>query len=106
MEKSYSTPFTSQIAFGNVQGGDDPSFITTALKEDNDDYVTKAKDRFGNVKCNDMGVLNLVERRKWSGLTRDAIVSRSAATKYTHDLNLVAMSFIVACISTILLFIM
>lgn len=73
------------------------------MTEDNDDYITKSKDRYGNVKCNDMGVLNLVERRKWSGLTKDAIVSsRSSATSNAHGLNFVAMSFTVACISTII----
>lgn len=102
MEKSYSTPFSQQITFSNVQGGDDPSFISIALEENDDDFVTRAKDRFGNVKCNDMGVLNLVERRKWSGMSKRTILnnSRSSATSvYEH--KFVALSMVVASISTI-----
>lgn len=70
MNQSYATPFVEQIAFSNVQGGDDPAWMKHAIKDAKDDFVTRAKDRWGNVRCNDMGVLNLVERRKWSGLPK------------------------------------
>lgn len=74
MNQSYATPFTEQIAFHNVQGGDDPTWIHNAF-DDGDDFVTRAKDRWGNVKCNDMGVINLVERRRWSGVSAETTVS-------------------------------
>lgn len=100
LEQSYGTPFVEQISFENVQGGDDPSYIQTALDDDEDNLATRAKDRYGNVQCNDMGVLNLVERRRWSGMTRRAIVS--GANRST-SINFVAMSVLATCISLTIL---
>ena len=75
-EQSYGTPYTltepnkKLLIFqggGNqmVQGGDDPSWFQYTMQQTGE--VTRAKDRWGNVKCNDMGVINLVNRRRWSG---------------------------------------
>lgn len=75
-EESYSTPYTllepnrkllNLQNWGNqvVQGGDDPSWLQYTLQQTGE--VTRAKDRWGNVRCNDMGTINLVNRRRWSG---------------------------------------
>jgi calcium channel MID1 len=66
LEQSYSYPYAKQIVFGNVQGGDDPSYLKRGIKEHG--AATRAKDRFGNVRCNDMGSILLTTRRRWSGI--------------------------------------
>ena len=87
-EQSYSTPYTltepnkKLLIFqggGNqvVQGGDDPSWFQYTMQQTGE--VTRAKDRWGNVKCNDMGVINLVNRRRWSG----SAVGSSAQHRHT-----------------------
>ncbi|KAL7005304.1 stretch-activated cation channel mid1 [Cystobasidiomycetes sp. EMM_F5] len=65
LEESYATPFRQQIAFSNVAGGDDTAWLGHDLNHH--DFVTRARDRFGNVACNDLGTINLVTRRRWSG---------------------------------------
>ena len=70
LEQSYSTPFQNQIIFSNVQGGDDPAWLGATLEKDGP--ATRAKDKWGNVRCNDMGVEVLLQRRRWSGSSAGA----------------------------------
>lgn len=65
MMESYATPFEAQTVFSTIQGGDDTAWFSQSLEEE--DFIDRAKNRYGDVKCNDMGVINLVERRRWSG---------------------------------------
>ena len=65
MEQSYGVPYTEQMTFANIEGGNDAAFLTREL--DHIDAATRARDRFGNVRCNDMGTIALVTRRRWSG---------------------------------------
>lgn len=74
LSQSYSRPFTLQepdddklLAWGQAvaQGGDDQRYLQAALEKDG--QATRAKDRWGNVICNDMGVIALTQRRRWSG---------------------------------------
>jgi calcium channel MID1 len=90
LDKSYATPFTEQIAFQNVQGGDDPAWIQKSLDED--DPIIRSQDRWGNVKCNDMGVINLINRRRYSGLT---VVASTGFALPSSQVNYVAISLVV-----------
>lgn len=87
-EESYGTPYTLEESDkkllilqggGNqvVQGGDDPAWFQYTMQQDGE--VTRAKDRWGNVKCNDMGVINLVNRRRWSGSAVGSSARRAVA---------------------------
>ena len=76
LNQSYSIPFQKQIAFNNVQGGDDPAWLGITLQRDGS--ATRASDRWGNVRCNDMGVSNLLQRRRWSGSSVAAAVQATS----------------------------
>lgn len=79
LENSYARPFLEQIAFNNVQGGDDPAWLAKTLAGDGPD--TRAQDRFGNVVCNDLDVITLTTRRRWSGSTVVNAARRLSASR-------------------------
>lgn len=65
LNASYALPYSRQITFQNVQGGDAADWLDLDLE--NQDAVDRAQDRFGNVKCNDLGTSALVTRRRYAG---------------------------------------
>jgi len=83
---SYALPFSKQITFTNVQGGDDADWLGNDL--DRDDAVDRAQDRFGNVRCNDMGTSQVISRRRYAGASSLSTSSASRSRLSTLDFRI------------------